>query len=178
MRAEIMVMAYHRIGKITGTHGLDGRVVLRHELQEKNLWSKIPHLFIALRRESFIPYFIEDRKVINHEEVLLKLDETDSVELARALSGKDVYLEEEVFSKLKPKAIETGMIGFRIVDRQLGLIGTVADLYETPGQVLATVQYQGKEVMIPLVDATIRAVDGSTRTISVDLPDGLLDVYL
>lgn len=153
-------------------------MVLRHELDAKHIWNKIPHLFIELQRESYIPYFIEEQKAVSNEEVLLLLDETNTVEQARALSGKSVYLEEEVYSRLKPKAISAGMIGFRIVDKALGLLGTVDDLYETPGQVLATIRYQGKEVIIPLVDATITGIDAATRTIHVQLPEGLLDVYL
>ncbi|WP_118975588.1 ribosome maturation factor RimM [Taibaiella koreensis] len=171
-------MSYSSIGKITGTHGLDGRVVLHHQLDDKQIWNKLPHIFIELRRESYIPYFIEERKVTGPDEVLLKLDEVDSVELARSLSGKQVYLEDSVFNKLKPKAVSANMIGFRIADRKVGELGIIDDLFETPGQVLATVQYKGREVMIPLVDATIVGIDVARKLVQVDLPDGLLEVYL
>jgi len=171
-------MAYQNIGKIASAHGLDGKVVLRHNLESKNAFQKIGHIFIELRRESYIPYFLEEKKVLNHEELLLKLDEIDSVELARTLTGKAVYLEEEIFAQLKPKAISGTMIGFTILDTTLGEIGIIEDLLETPGQVLATLQYKGKEVMIPLIDATIIAIDGAKRTITVNIPDGLLDVYM
>lgn len=171
-------MSYSKIGRIASAHGLDGKVVLRHILEEKNIWSKIPHIFIELRRESYIPYFIEERKVLNHEEVLLKLDEVASMEDAKTLSGKWVYVEEAVFAKLMPKAVSGGMIGFSVTDKAAGLLGVIEDLFETPGQVLATIQYKGKEVMIPLVDATIVSIDGSRRMVYVQLPEGLLDVYL
>ncbi|HEU4607324.1 MAG TPA: 16S rRNA processing protein RimM, partial [Chitinophagaceae bacterium] len=85
-------MSYQYIGKISGTHGLEGRVVLKHNLEDKGIWNKLPHLFVELHRESYIPYFIEERKVLNHNEVLLKLDEVDSVEQARLLNGKNIYL--------------------------------------------------------------------------------------
>ncbi|WP_118952141.1 ribosome maturation factor RimM [Taibaiella helva] len=171
-------MSYSPIGKITGTHGLEGRVVLHHQLDDKQIWSKLPHIFIELRRESYIPYFIEERKVMGPNEVLLKLDEIDSVEQARTLNGKQVYLEESVFARLKPKAVSVNMIGFRIVDRTAGELGTIDNLFETPGQVLATVQYKGREVMVPLVDATIVGIDAARKVVEVDLPDGLLEVYL
>lgn len=171
-------MSYQQIGKIAGTHGLDGSVVLRHQLEGKGIWTKIPHIFIEVRRESYIPYFIESRKVLNHEEVLLILDEVHSMELAKSLSGKNVYLEEEIFSRLKPKAVTVDMIGFKVIDKVHGELGTIEDLFETPGQVLATVQYKGKEVMVPLIDATIVSVNAAGRAITVQLPEGLLDVYL
>lgn len=171
-------MSYQYIGKLAAAHGLEGRVVLRHSLEDKGIWNKLPHVFIEVQRESYIPYFIEDRKVINHNEVLLKLDEIDSVELARTISGKNVYLEEEVFARLKPKAVSANMVGFTIADKVLGILGKIEDIFETPGQVLATLHYKEKEILVPLVEATIVKVDGAARTIYVDLPEGLLDVYL
>jgi 16S rRNA processing protein RimM len=171
-------MSYSNIGKITASHGLDGKVVLKHNLDAKSAFQKIRHIFIELQRESYIPYFIEAQKKINHEEILLALDEIDSVELARTLTGKNVYLEDAVFNLLKPKAVSTGMVGFMVVDKELGPIGSIEELYETPGQVLATVIYKEKEVMIPLVDGTILSVDGAKKTITVNLPEGLLDIYL
>ena len=171
-------MSYQYIGKLATTHGLEGRLVLRHNLEDKGIWNKLPHIFIEIQRESYIPYFIEERKVISHNEVLLKLDEIDSVELARTISGKSVYLEEEVYARLKPKAISGTMVGFTISDKTIGVLGKIEDIFETPGQVLATLHFKGKEVLVPLVEATIIKVDAATRTIYVDLPAGLLDVYL
>lgn len=171
-------MDYQYIGKLGGSHGLDGKLVLRHQLEGKNIWSKIKHVFVEVRRESYIPYFIEEQNIINHEEVLLQLDEINSLEMAKTLSGKKVYLENEVFAKLQPKAVSGNMIGFKVIDEKVGELGTIEDLFETPGQVVATIQYQSKEVIIPLIDSTIKHIDGVKRIITVSLPDGLLDVYL
>jgi len=171
-------MDYQYIGKLGGSHGLDGKLVLRHQLEGKNIWSKIKHVFVEVRRESYIPYFIESQQTINHEEVLLQLDEIDSLEMAKTLSGKKVYLENEVFARLQPKAVSGNMIGFKIMDESLGELGIIEDLFETPGQVVATIQYKGKEAIIPLIDSTIKNIDAARKIITVTLPDGLMEVYL
>ncbi|MFT4061884.1 MAG: ribosome maturation factor RimM [Edaphocola sp.] len=171
-------MEYQVIGKIGGTHGLDGKLVLRHKLEGKQAWKKISHVFIELRRESYIPFFIENLKILDADEVLVALDEIDSVEKARGLTGKSVYMEKELFASLQPKAVMADMVGYTITDKVHGLLGKIAELYETPGQVLAEVNYKGKQVMVPLVDATITSVDATRRNIEVRLPDGLLEVYL
>ncbi len=170
-------MEYSQVGRITGTHGLDGGVILQHQFMDKSKRFPWKHIFIELHRRSYIPFFIEDRKVLNDEEVRLRLEEVTSKEMARELSGKAVYIETEVFQELFPQTVTPNMEGFTIIDQQLGTIGTVLQLVETPGQVLAVVQYKGKEALIPLIDATLRRVDGLRKTIEVQLPDGLLDVY-
>lgn len=171
-------MDFKKIGKLAGTHGLDGKLVINHNLQGKNIWKKIPHVFVELHRESYIPFFIEEMKVMNDEEVLVVLDEIYSVEAAKKMSGKSVYLSTETWDELQPNVVSLTMVGFTITDKTIGKIGLIEDLFETPGQVLASVLYQNKEVMIPLIPSTIIEVNAMQKNILVQLPDGLLEVYL
>lgn len=170
-------MDYSFIGKIAGTHGLDGKVILRHHLNDSKKLMQLAHIFIELNKESYIPFFIEEKKKLNEDEVLFRLDEVQQMEQAKALSGKSVYIEKELYQKLHPKAVHEGMEGFTILDKKAGNIGTIISLMETPGQVLASVKYQGKEALIPLIDATIIGIDPLRKIIEVQLPDGLLDIY-
>jgi 16S rRNA processing protein RimM len=49
---------------------------------------------------------------------------------------------------------------------------------EYPQQLIAIVQYKNKEVMFPLNIDIIKGIDVEGGEIYVDLPVGLLDVYL
>jgi 16S rRNA processing protein RimM len=171
-------MEYQQIGTIAGTHGLGGEVTLRHNLGSKNKWKQVAHVFIEINRSSYIPYFIEKFRILNPEEVLLQLDEIITVEDAKTLSGKKVYMEQARFTELFPQNLSLDMVGFTVVDTVMGTLGIIDGLFETPGQVLATLQYQGKEVMIPLVEATIKNINAAQKSITVQLPEGLLAVYL
>lgn len=170
-------MDYARIGKITGVQGLQGKLVVRHILPDFKGGRKLDHIFIALKRESFIPYFPETWQNIQPEEAVLKLDEVNSPEEAKALVGKEVFIESTVFAQLVPGRVTTDFTGFAIQDRQLGRLGVVEALVESPGQVIASIQYKGTEVLLPLVEQTILKVDAASRTIFVNLPEGLLEVY-
>ncbi len=109
---------------------------------------------------------------------MLRLDEVTAVEIAKTLTGKNIYIEEERYEKLKPKGVTVNMVGFTVTDKKAGVLGQVETLFETPGQVLATIQHKGKEIIIPLIDTTIVGIDAARKSISVNLPEGLLDVYL
>lgn len=171
-------MDFIQIGKITGTHGLDGNVVLFHSVGKSSGLKNLKHIFIELKRESYIPFFVEQIRVDNETELLMKLEDVDSMEVAKGISGKQVYLSTEQYEKLKPKDANINFIGFEVWDSQAGKLGTVADLFETPGQLLATVLYKNKEVIVPINDQTIKSVDIPTKTLRLELPEGLLDVYL
>ena len=47
-----------------------------------------------------------------------------------------------------------------------------------PGQDLLAVEYQGRQVLIPMVKAIITSIDIENKKIVVDPPKGLIDVAL
>ena len=57
-----------KVGKITGTHGLQGAIVLRQIIDNTNWLKKGDTLFIELKRDSFIPFFVETAKAANDTE--------------------------------------------------------------------------------------------------------------
>ncbi len=173
-------LQFFKAGKILSTHGLDGGIIIAHTLNAgapKDVFAKIPHIFIELKADSFVPYFIEHYKKLSQEEVWLQLEDVPDVETARTLSGKNIWLDEALFQKINPQTISESLVGYTIIDEKAGRIGPVEDLFETPGQVLASVIYQDKEVLIPLIDSTLKRIDHYRKEIAVRLPDGLLDVY-
>jgi 16S rRNA processing protein RimM len=45
-------------------------------------------------------------------------------------------------------------------------------------QDLIAMDYQGKEVLIPINSDIVRTVDRANQKLNVALPDGLLDIYM
>ena len=75
------------------------------------------------------------------------------------------------------------LVGFSVVDEAGKLIGTVQGLEENPAHALLVVKRAGSsddseqdEVLIPLVDEFLVAVEEEAREIRVTLPEGLLDL--
>ena len=63
--------------------------------------------------------------------------------------------------------------------RKLGRAGrTVENFYELPQQDMLAMRYQGQEVLLPVVDELVTHADHGQKELYVNLPDGLLDVYL
>ena len=56
--------------------------------------------------------------------------------------------------------------------------GEIIAVNEYPQQFIATVLYKKTEIMFPLNEDIIVEIDDEEETILVNLPEGLLDVYL
>ncbi len=171
-------MDYVKIGKVKNTHGLDGKLTIEHILQGKNPFQKIKHVFIEINRSSFIPYFLESKSIFSENEILVAFDDILVVEEARLLLNKSVYLEEPIFNQLKPLHVTADVVGFMIQDKTHGILGKIESLVETPKQVIASTTFKEKEILIPLVEDVISQIDINKKLILVDLPEGLLEIYL
>ena len=68
--------------------------------------------------------------------------------------------------------------GFTAVDDNEGELGIITDIHEYPQQLIATVTYKNCEVLFPLNEEVIISIDVVREIVTVDLPDGLLDIYL
>jgi 16S rRNA processing protein RimM len=164
-----------RIGKIAATHGLYGNVVFVHFAGTKDWLKNDDVLFIELNKGSFIPFFVTSEKAANEEEYLVGLEDVNTVEAAKKLVGKQVYVDEEKI-KLDTKTSPLMWIGFNIVDRTLGSIGKVEDVFQTGHQWLAKTSYENREVLIPLIEQMILDVNTRNKFIRMDLPEGLFEL--
>ena len=105
------------------------------------------------------------------------MENIDSREAAIKLSAKKVWLTEADFKKFAAKNAPASMLGYAIIHNNETL-GDILELIEQPHQLLCRLEIDGKEVLIPLHEETLKKVDHKKKEVVVELPDGLLDVYL
>lgn len=169
-----------QIGKFTKTFGTEGflRCKIEEAYLENFLSSK--HLFVKLAGQP-VPFFPE--QIEKEPELQVQLDELTSRESAQQLTGKAIFLRPEDFTS--PAAASNPDLlaqqyerwrGFTIIDQELGKIAPIEDFMELPQQILAVINYKGKEVLIPFTPEIILDIDEASKTLSMDLPDGLLDL--
>ena len=166
-----------RVGKIVATHGLGGSLIFTHVVGTST-WLKKEHvLLVEMQKDSYIPYFISQCKATNNKEYHINIENIDKVEDAKKLVTKHVYVDEVLladYAKQSPLL----WIGFNVIDKKNGTLGPIDDVIQTGNQWLAKLTYQNAEVLIPLIDQTIEQLDIKTKTLKVNLPEGLLEIYL
>jgi 16S rRNA processing protein RimM len=168
---------YYNIGKLVGAHGLQGELLLVHELGKKTSLKGLAAIFIEEKKGSFIPWFIESTKIKSEEEVYLKLEGINTREAAIKLVQKKVWLPEADYKKFASKSSPAGLLGYTIVDAGNPL-GEILEVIEQPHQLLCRLEIKGKEVLIPLHEESLQKVNHSKKEVLVELPEGLLEVYL
>jgi 16S rRNA processing protein RimM len=168
---------YFKIGKFVGTFGIKGDLVLKHNLGKKTSLKGLKTIFIEERKESFIPWFIENTKIKNEEEIYLKLEGINIREQAIKLAQKEVWIPEVDFKKFSAKTSPINLLGYEIVEGEQ-VLGKILEVIEQPHQILCRIEIKGKEALIPLHEETIKKIDKKNQQVIVSLPPGLLEIYL
>ena len=168
---------YRNIGKLASTFGVKGEMILQHHLGKKTSLKNQETVFIESGKDEMLPYFIEHAKVKTEKEIFLKLEGINTKEAAQKLLQKELWLTAEDFEKHARKSAPISFVGFHLMDNENDL-GEIAEVIEQPHQILCKVIVKGKEALIPIHEGTLKKIDKKKKQLHVELPDGLLEVYL
>lgn len=164
-------------GKVIKTHGIKGEISIRIDADEPQEYLGLNFILLEIQR-SLIPFFIT-KIGIHGNKAYVKLQDVDTIERASELAGLDIFLPLEQLPKLKGNKFYFHEVpGFKIVDEKHGIIGSLEQVLEYPGQALFQVLVGKKEVLIPILDEVITKVDRRSKTIYIQAPEGLIDLYL
>lgn len=167
---------YFKIGKLAATHGFRGDMILSHSLGKKTALKGLEKIFIEQGKDSFLPYFIQKASARSETETLVKLEGFDTREICREILQQEVWLTEDDFEKYTARTAPISWLGFTMCDKEEP-IGEIIEVIEQPHQILCKVMYKGKEALIPVHENSLLHIDKKRREISVNLPEGLLDIY-
>lgn len=167
---------YFNIGKFVGTFGLQGELVLKHNLGKKTSLKGLQAVFIEEKKGSFIPWFLQSTRIKTDDETYVVLEGVTSREQAIKLTQKQVWLPEEEAKKFSAKSSPLSLLGYEVVENGT-VLGKILEVIEQPHQLLCRIDYKGKEAYIPLHAETLQKVDKKKTQVVVELPEGLLDIY-
>jgi 16S rRNA processing protein RimM len=169
--------AYLKLGKILSAHGLTGELLLEHTLGKASSLKKVEVLFIEDYKKALLPYFVTSSRKKTADAVFISLEGINTRERAQQLVSRAVWIPEELYHQLVSKNAPANLLGYQIVenDKEIGLI---TEVIEQPQQLVCKVFIQEQEVLIPLHEDTLLSIDHAAKKVIVQLPDGLLDIYL
>lgn len=171
--------ACYYLGKITRTNGNKGGVSAFLDVDNPQEYSNLDAVFIEIRKQ-LIPYFIDEITIhTSKNTALIYFEDVEDVDSAAALTNKNLFLPLTSLPDLKGnKFYFHEVVDFLLVDKTFGEIGKIKQVLEYPNQALFQTFYKEKEVLVPINDLFIKKVDREKKEIHIELPEGLLDIYI
>lgn len=165
------------LGKITRRHGLAGNVILKLDTDQPELYNKLESIFVEING-LLVPFFIVKSSWSKNDALNLAFKNSSEAVVDQVL-GKSVYLPLTTLPKLSGKQFYYHeIIGFDILDEQDKECGVIRSVNDQTAQNYFVTNLDGKEVVIPIIKDWILEVNREERFIKMQLPEGLIDVFL
>ena len=125
-----------------------------------------------------MPFFIDEYRFKTDETALVRFADIDTQDKARTLTGCEVYFPREHSDSDGDSLSWAEIVGYHVVDAQSGkTVGEIRSVDDsTINTLFELVTTGGDDQLIPASDDLIEAVDTDARTITMRLPEGLLDI--
>lgn len=165
------------LGKIVKKYSFKGELLAKLDTDQPELYEHLDAVFIQVRN-NLIPFFIENSQLHKSDLLRIKFEDVDTEADAEVLLKSELFLPLELLPKLEGnKFYYHEVIGFKVVDKNFGEVGIIKGINDSTAQALFEIDRDGIEILIPMNDEFIIEVNRKTKTILVETPEGLIDLY-
>lgn len=173
------------VGRISRKFSYKGELLIHLDSDDTELYEGMESVFVEIGK-NLVPFFIDDARLHKSDTLRVKFEDVDNEADADALIGKALYLPLDLLPKLEGnKFYYHEIIGFTVMDKRLGAIGKIVSVNDSVAQPLLEVVASEKsksgkkiEILVPLIDNFIVSVDRENKEFNMDLPEGLIEMYL
>ena len=162
----------YKIGKLGKTHGVRGEISF---LFDDDVFDRTDADYLILRIDGIlVPFFIEEYRFKSDANAIVKFEGLDTQERARELTGCDVYFPRSLAEGDEGDISWNILIGFNLIEADNGrTIGRIASIDDSTLNILFCLD-DGH--LIPASDDLITAIDQQAHTITMHIPEGLLEL--
>ena len=161
----------YRIGRLGKTHGVRGEISF---LFDDDVFDRADADYLVLEVDGIlVPFFIEEYRFKSDSTAILKLEDVDTQERARQLTGTDVWFPKALVPDDEEGQLSLAfLVGFTIVDEATGKdIGRITDIDDATANTLFELE-DGR--LIPATDDFVTHINTEQRKLRMQLPEGLL----
>ena len=163
----------YKIGIIGKAHGVKGELSIQID---DDVFDRVDAEYLVLKLDGiFVPFFMEEYRFKSDSVALVKFEGVDTQERARELTGVEVYFPRELAEQDEEAELSyAALVGYTLIDSNSGkAIGTIAYVDEQTINIMFELE-DGR--LIPASEELIVDVDQKNRTITLDIPEGILDL--
>lgn len=162
----------YKIGRIGKAHGVKGEVSFNFD---DDVFDRVEAEYLILEVDGIlVPFFMEEYRFRSDSTALVKFEDIDTQERARELTNCDVYFPRDLADDEEEVLTYSFLVGFGIIDANTGKkAGTIASIDESTLNILFELE---DGTLIPASEELITDIDKNNKTITIALPEGILDL--
>ena len=169
------ISACYKIGLVLKPHGLKGEVTMSVDFDAPENLADLKTMFLDIDGR-LVPHFIEYISA-RGSKAFIKFEDVDSPEAAHKISKRLIYIPKSERPKsVRGEFYDDEVVDFDVVDENGDVLGRITEVMNAGLNRLLVLNHHGREVLIPINSPFITSVNKSKKKISVNLPEGFLDI--
>jgi 16S rRNA processing protein RimM len=166
------------LGYVAKLHGFKGEVSLFLDVTNPEDYETLDAVFIEINGQ-LSPFFVDSFKLKNKGFAAVKFEGVNTENDARILLRKNLFLPAQILPKLSGKNFyDHEVVGFKVIDLTYGEVGILESVIDLQVNPLLQIMNGSKEVLVPLIDGVVQNVDRKAKTMTIQAPAGLIELYL
>ena len=182
-RNMIKLEEVYKIGRLGKAHGVKGEVSFQFD---DDIFDRVDADYLVLDIDGIlVPFFMEEYRFRNGTVCLVKFCDIDTQQRAQELTGCDVYFPRALAEEADDEPSLASLVGFTIINACSGktaahpvpddlVVGTIAAIDDSTINILFELE---DGTLIPASDELIKDIDAEHRTITMNIPEGLLALH-
>lgn len=161
------------IGRVVKPHGVKGKIKIGYFGEDFSQFHFYQEVFIEDRMGRLQSYEILEATP-QPPRLILQLKDIRTVEEARTLVGKEIYVRKECLPDLpEDEYYWMEMIGMEVETEEGKRIGRIKEIFPTGAHDIYVVQGKRGEIFLPAVQEVIQSIDRGRRVMKVTWMEGL-----
>jgi 16S rRNA processing protein RimM len=165
-----------KVGFFRKTHGVFGELVLEFEPQFEISIEQTNRFFVELEG-LLVPFFVlEDGfRYKTENTAIINFDGVESEKYAKRMVGSSVYLFKNEIIVMLDESFDSELVNFLLFEEKLGEIGIIDQVDNYSGNIVITIKFKGKELLVPFNEDFLISIDKQNKIVTLRFPEGLLD---
>lgn len=166
------------VGKVVKKYSFKGELLIKLDTDDPELFLEMESVFVE-QHKTLIPFFIQRSQLHKSSLLRVQFEDIHDEASANALLGTELFLPLDFLPPLEGnKFYYHEIIGFKVSDTRFGDVGVLVGVNDKTAQHLFVIEKLGKEILIPINDLFIKQVDRENKMLRLDVPKGLIELYL
>ncbi|MGL4851377.1 MAG: ribosome maturation factor RimM [Phocaeicola sp.] len=166
-----------KIGMFNKPHGVKGELSFTFT---DDVFDRVDcEYFVCPMDNILVPFFLEEYRFRSESSALVKLAGIETSEKARMFTNVDVFFPKSLIPEEEESDDISSwgyFLGFQVTDVNHGNLGEIVGVDETTMNILFTLEGANGEIMLPAHEEFFIDIDKKNRLLTVEMPEGLLDI--
>lgn len=165
-----------KIGRLGKPHGVKGEITFQFD---DDVFDRVDADYLFIEIDGLlVPFFMEEYRFRSDDVALMTFEGIDTEDKAAELTGCDVYFPRSLADEDDKETVSKAeIIGYNVVDAANGkTVGGITAVDDSTVNLLFNVATKQGDVLIPASPELIKNIDRKSKTITIDIPEGLLSL--